>query len=70
MDSSNNFGHKSQCLDNLLSAMRTMSAIEAPPGFDGDVLFKQIENLAYLDFTRTNYYPDRAGVISESVFIT
>jgi len=58
MDSSKEYAPVSQCLGNLLSAMRAMSAIEAAPGFGGDVFFKQIENLAYLDFARANYYTD------------
>jgi len=38
--------------------MRAMSAIEAAPGLGGDVFFKQVDSLAYLDFARANYYTD------------
>ena len=57
-DHQSNFNHTSQCLNNLLAATRAMSRIEAHPCSDGDVFFKQIDNLAYLDFARANYYTD------------
>jgi len=41
-----------------MSAARAMLTINAPPCSDGDIFFKQIDNLAYLDFARANYYKD------------
>ena len=57
-DEQSNFNHTSQCLNNLLAATRAISKIETPLCSDGDVFFKQIDNLAYLGFARANYYTD------------
>jgi FkbM family methyltransferase len=43
-------------LNNLLAALRAMSAMEAAPSRPGDSFFWQIDNLASLDAARANYY--------------
>jgi FkbM family methyltransferase len=48
-------------LNNLLAALRAMSAIAAAPSLPGNQFFRQIESMPYLDAARTNYYTDEGS---------